>query len=251
MANRASSRLAGRRVSSGMSRNVAGTWRTSREGSRYSPRPLQGRELHPRKALIRICWVRRAPSLLRVVFDGAAVSVRLAIRGLPVVQTRFAIPMRMKAAEACLAASAVGELEEVQLSAHRQAGQAVVALLCHVPLKQVALGTPTIPSFRLLRGMGQQHARGIVGLAGGEAEHRYLAHRFHSYRTITARSNVARYALDLMASPAVAEALVALWEVQAREFVEARWPDIKRVAVELLVSETLTRAEVRRIARER
>ena len=148
-------------------------------------------------------------------------------------------------------AMAVEDLEAVNLIAHREAGYAVIAMICEVPFKQVALGTPTIPSLRLLRGMAQQHARGIVGLAGGEAEHLYLVHRLPSHRTIIDRANVDSYALDLMTSPAVAAALVALWEVQAREFVEARWLDIKRVAAELLVSGTLTMAEVCRIARER
>ena len=74
-------------------------------------------------------------------------------------------------------ATPIEDLEEVRLIAHREAGHAVIATLCNVSFKQVALATPTIPSFRLLRGMAQQYARGIVGLAGGETEHRYLAHR--------------------------------------------------------------------------
>ncbi len=93
--------------------------------------------------------------------------------------------------------------------------------------------------------MEREHVLGMIALAGEAAQRRFNARTVRRHHGGGDREAVLAYALDWSGSAAQAKALVNLWQIQAKEVVEHRWPAIQRVAAALLERETLTEAEVR------
>jgi hypothetical protein len=95
--------------------------------------------------------------------------------------------------------------------------------------------------------MEVEHHRAVVALAGEAAQRRFSPRTVRRHHGGGDRELVLAHALDWSGSAAQAHALVNLWQIQAEEVVEHRWPAIQRVAAALLERETLTDDEVRRL----
>ncbi len=95
--------------------------------------------------------------------------------------------------------------------------------------------------------LGPMHRRGIVAMAGMEAQHQADPCGTHGHHGASDRKLVANYALRCIGNAEQAQLLAHLWRVQARDFVKAHWDAIHRVAIALLEQQTLNTEEVRRL----
>ena len=130
-------------------------------------------------------------------------------------------------------------------TAHHEAGHVVAATAMGIRFKHVtteATGDAT-GHVQYLRPMphsiGQMHKRGMVALAGDAAQRRFNPRSVRQHHASADWQAVADYARACSGSSAQADLLVRLWDVQAREFVQARWSSIERVAGALLELQTL------------
>lgn len=140
------------------------------------------------------------------------------------------------------------------ITAHHEAGHAVAAFFRGVRIKHVTIladqGSAGHVRFlgRPGRGVAQMHKRGVVALAGEAAQRRFSPCSVRRHHGAGDRGAVLAFALDCTGSTEQAELLARLWEVQARDLVELRWPSVQRVAAALLERETLDAGEVLRLA---
>ncbi len=121
-----------------------------------------------------------------------------------------------------------------------------------VPFKQVtiALNKESAGHVKLLctvRKLGPMHHRGVVAMAGVEAQRRFNPRSVRSHHGAGDRELVADYALRCVGSAEQAQLLAHLWRVQARDLVKTRWDAVQHVAAALLEQQTLDADQVRRL----
>ena len=133
--------------------------------------------------------------------------------------------------------------------AHHEAGHAVAAIVSHVAIEYVTIEADgeargRVRCRKLPRTFEQRHTRGMIAVAGLAAQRRFNPRSLRWQHGAGDRNEVAVHAMQVAGSAAQVRAVTTLWEIQARDFVEHRWPDIQRVAAALLERKTLTGGEV-------
>jgi len=137
-------------------------------------------------------------------------------------------------------------------TAHHEAGHAVAAVIRRVHFRHVTIEAQDdaaghVAYLRPARGMKQMHARGMIALAGEAAQRRFNPRSVRRHHGAGDREAVLDYAIDKSNSAREAQALVNLWQVQADNLVEMRWPVIARVATALLERRTLSYDDVQKL----
>jgi hypothetical protein len=140
-------------------------------------------------------------------------------------------------------------------TAHHEAGHAVAAWLRGVRFRYVTIedGEDSFGHVRYLgsaRGMAQTHARGVVALAGEAAQRRFNPRSIRRHHGESDRQTVIRFAIDYTGSTAEADALIRLWQAQAKELVASKWDAIEHVALVLLKRKILKLNEVTEVITE-
>src|SRR4051794_16416580 len=90
----------------------------------------------------------------------------------------------------------------------------------------------------------QAGREGICLLAGPAAQRRFNPRSVRSYHARNDHEQVVTWALAVGGSNEVINARVKLWNAQARELIEGRWPLVEKVAAALIERRTLTEAGV-------
>lgn len=134
-------------------------------------------------------------------------------------------------------------------TAHHEAGHAIAAIHYNVRFEKVTIKPDEVSAGHVMlmgraRGMAQMHARGVVALAGEAAQRRFNSRSVRLHHAVGDRDAVITYAEANCGSARQMQALVNLWQVQAEEVVEMRWPEIARVAAALLDQRTLSHVDV-------
>jgi len=134
-------------------------------------------------------------------------------------------------------------------TAHHEAGHAVAAVVRKVPIQHVTIeadgdAAGHVAYLRPTDGVEETHARGMIALAGEAAQRRFNPRSVRRHHGGSDREAVLAYAWENSGSQRQAQALVNLWQVQAEDLVELRWPVIARVAAALLERRTLSYDDV-------